>query len=280
MNKQQHIGIDLGGTNIRAGLLEGKSLSSINTKRINAKGTADEVLNDVFELVEKVFSSNVGTIGIGVPGLVDLDKGEVFDVINIPSWKHVALRQILEEKFGVQVFVNNDANCFALGEYHFGKGQGSDHMIGLTIGSGLGTGIIINRKLYAGKHCGAGEFGMMDYKDHYIEYYASGQFFRNVHNIDGELAYKMASDGDRKALGMYDELGTHLGNAIKRILYALDIDRIILGGSVRYAYPFFHESLWNSLGTFAYGKTIDTLKIEISELENAGLLGAAALHLT
>ena len=280
MNNQLHIGIDLGGTNIRAGLLDGKELTSIHSKRINAKGSADEVLDDVFKLVEKLKSGNVGSIGIGVPGLVDLDKGEVFDVINIPSWTHIALRQILEDRFKVPVFVNNDANCFALGEYHFGKGLGTGSMIGLTIGSGLGTGIIIDGKLYAGRHCGAGEFGMMDYKDHYLEYYASGQFFWNIHHIDGETVFKRASAGDATALAMYEELGSHLGNAIKRILYALDINHFVLGGSVRFAYPFFRDSLWSSLETFAYRNTIETLKIESSELENAGLLGAAALYLT
>ena len=77
---------------------------------------------------------------------------------------------------------------------------------------------------------------------------------------------------------MYDELGTHLGNAIKTILYALEVDKIILGGSVRYALPFFETCMWQRLRTFAYKRTIDNLKIEVSELENSGILGAAALH--
>lgn len=280
MENKQHIGIDLGGTNIRTGLLAGKELTTLHSQRINATGTEQEVLEDMFALTDKLVSGEVGSIGIGVPGLVDLDSGDVFDVINIPAWKHVQLKKLMTERYNIPVFVNNDANCFALGEAYFGKGRDSGSMVGLTIGSGLGTGIIINRKLYAGRHCGAGEFGMMDYRDHYLEYYASGQFFRNVYQRDGETVFREAQQGDKEALRMYAELGTHLGNAIQRILYALDVDLIIMGGSVRHAYPYFKDSMWESLRKFAYQKTIATLRIELSELQNAGLLGAATLYCT
>ena len=85
------------------------------------------------------------------------------------------MSQLIEEKFRLPVRVNNDANCFVLGEYHYGKGQGFDSMIGLTIGTGLGSGIIIDKQLFSGCNGGAGEFGMMEYLDHCYEYYASGQ---------------------------------------------------------------------------------------------------------
>ena len=184
----------------------------------------------------------------------------------------------MEERFQVPVLINNDANCFAVGEYYFGKGIERGSMVGLTIGTGLGSGIILNGKLYSGKNCGAGEFGMIDYLDHYIEYYASGQFFKNVYGIDGEEVFEKATDGDERYIRMYREMGTHLGNAIKTILYALEVHHIVLGGSVRHAYSFFQEPMWERINTFAYKQTIDNLKIELSELENSGILGAAALH--
>ena len=176
------------------------------------------------------------------------------------------------------VFINNDANCFALGEFYFGKGKGFDSMIGLTIGTGLGSGVIINKKLYAGRNGGAGEFGMIDYLDKYVEWYASGQFFKNVYKTDGEAVFKNAKEGNKEAIGMYEEMGVHLGNAIKTILYALDIELIILGGSVRHAYPFFSKTVWQSLQNFAFQNAVKNLRIEVSELENSGLLGAAALY--
>ena len=276
--KNQTIGIDLGGTNIRGGLVSEDSLSSILSQKINASGSVDDVLKDLFSLVDKLINSSIQAIGIGVPGLVETEQGIVYDVVNIPSWKQVPLGQLLGDRYGLPVFINNDANCFALGEFYFGKGKGLDSMVGLTIGTGLGSGIIINKKLYAGRNGGAGEFGMIDYLDKYVEYYASGQFFKNVYQADGEAVFKNATEGDEKAIGMYEEMGSHLGNAIKTILYALDMELIVLGGSVRHAYRFFSKTLWQSLQSFAFQNAVKNLRIEVSELQNSGLLGAAALY--
>ena len=277
MNNQT-IGIDLGGTNIRGGLVSESNLSSILSQKVSASGSVDDVLKELFSLIDKLINSSVNAIGIGVPGLVDTEHGIVYDVVNIPSWKQVPLGKLLGDRYHLPVFINNDANCFALGEFYFGKGRGSDSMIGLTIGTGLGSGVIINKKLYAGRNGGAGEFGMIDYLDKYVEWYASGQFFKNVYKTDGEAVFKNAKEGNKEAIGMYEEMGVHLGNAIKTILYALDIELIILGGSVRHAYPFFSKTVWQSLQNFAFQNAVKNLRIEVSELENSGLLGAAALY--
>jgi glucokinase len=278
MNDQKIIGIDLGATNIRAGLVNGNQLSQIISKRINSTGPVEVVMNDIFEMVNNLLDDNVSGIGIGVPGVVDVKQGIVYDVQYIPSWKEVHLKKMMEERFQIPVLVNNDANCFALGEYYFGKGRGSENLIGLTIGTGLGAGIIINHHLFAGPNCGAGEFGMAEYLDHCYEYYASGQFFQNVYHTDGQEVYEKAKAGDRIAQQWYAEMGTHLGNAIKMIMYTYDASFIILGGSVRFAYPYFQKTMWERIKTFAYSQSIANLKIELSELENSGILGAAGLH--
>jgi glucokinase len=273
------IGIDLGGTNIRAGLVKGKQLTSTKSEKIKKDGAAAEIVEQLFALTDGLIDNSVQAIGIGVPGLVHEETGTVFDVLNIPSWKKVPLKQVMEERFKVPVLINNDANCFAVGEYYFGKkGKEGESMVGLTVGTGLGAGIILKGKLYSGKNCGAGEFGMVDYLDKYIEYYASGQFFDNVYHVDGESVFQKAKQGDEASLKMYREMGGHLGSAIKTILYALEVDRIVLGGSVRHAYPFFNESMWDRVRTFAFKRTVEELSIEVSELENSGILGAAALH--
>jgi len=276
--KNQTIGIDLGGTNIRGVLVSEDHLSSVLSQKINSSGSVEEVLKELFSLVDKLIVPSIKAIGIGVPGLVDTEQGIVYDVVNIPSWKQVPLGQLMRDRYHLPVFINNDANCFALGEFYFGKGKGYESMIGLTIGTGLGSGIIIHEKLYAGRNGGAGEFGMIDYLDKYVEWYASGQFFKNVYNTDGEVVFKKAKEGNKEALGMYEEMGVHLGNAIKTILYSLDVGLIILGGSVRHGYPFFEKSLWQSLQNFAFQNAVKNLRIEVSELENSGLLGAAALY--
>ncbi len=278
MNKEVVLGIDMGGTNIRGGLVCENILSDIFSKPINSNGSVDEVLQQLFNLTDGLINTSVKAIGIGVPGLIDLDPGIVFDVINIPSWKEVPLQKWMQGRYKIPVFINNDANCFALGEFYFGKGKDYNSIIGLTIGTGLGTGIIINKKLYPGKNCGAGEFGMADYLDKYFEYYASGQFFKNVYQTDGEEVFENAKNGNTEAKKMYEEMGTHLGNAIKLIIGAYDPEVIILGGSVRHAWEYFNKTMWQRIKTFPYKRVVDGLRIEVSDLKNSGILGAAALY--
>jgi glucokinase len=280
MTKSYHIGIDLGGTNIRGGLVNQSALPGVGvlSRRINAQGSAEEVLAELFSLTDALMNDSVESIGIGVPGLVDKEQGIAYDVVNIPSWKEVSLKKWMEDRYQIPVVIDNDANCFALGEFYFGKGKGFGSMIGLTIGTGLGCGIIINKKLYSGINGGAGEFGMVAYLDRYYEYYASGQFFTNVYQTEGDTVMNDARAGDKKARKMYEEMGTHFGRFVKMLLYSLDIELIVLGGSVRHAWPFFNKTMWAEIQTFAFKRSLNRLRIEISELENAGILGAAALN--
>jgi glucokinase len=272
------IGIDLGATNIRGAVVDDQVISEIISKRINTKGTEQQVLDDVFAIADKLVDNSVKAIGIGVPSVVDVKEGIVYDVQHIPSWKEVHLKQLMEARYHIPVFVNNDANCFALGEYYFGQGKGVDSFVGLTIGTGLGSGIIINKQLYAGTNCGAGEFGMVDYLDHNYEFYCSGSFFQNVYGLNGEEVFKNAKNGDPQALKLYKEMGVHLGNAIKLVMYTYDPELIILGGSVQLAYEYFEQTMWERIKTFGYTKSIGRLQIKRSALENSGILGAAALY--
>ena len=278
MSNEKVIGVDLGATNIRAAVVIKNAISEMHSKRINSSGTVRQVLEDVFEVVDTLADDSATAIGIGVPGVVDVQQGIVYDVQYIPSWREVPLKKWMEERYNLPVFVNNDANCFALGEYYFGKGKGVNSMIGLAIGTGVGAGIIINNKLYSGFNCGAGEFGMVGYLDKVYEFYCSGSFFNNVYQLDGEEVFQRAKKGDGQALKLYEEMGTHLGNAIKMIMYTYDPSLIILGGSVRLAYDFFQQTMWQRIQTFAFRKSAERLKIEISELQNSGILGAAGLY--
>ncbi len=272
------IGIDLGGTHVRAGIVSEGRLENIASVRIPSDGSVDEVLAVIFQLVDPLIDGNIKAIGIGVPSVVDVEKGIVYDVQNIPSWKVVELKKLVEERYRLPVLINNDANCFALGEKYFGKGQKAHSLIGLTIGTGLGAGIIINDKLYPGLNTGAGEFGCVDYLDKYYEYYASGQFFENCYNTNGEVVFQKAQSGDPLSIMILEELGTHIGNAIKMILYTYCPELIILGGSISKSYSFFEKRMWERIHTYIYSNTLEHFHLEISELENGGVLGAAALY--
>ena len=277
MRNGNFIGIDLGGTHARVGLVRTGELSHIATTRIQASGSVEEVLRQIYDLLEGLVTSEIDAIGFGVPSVVDVEKGIVYDVQNIPSWKEIHLKSLFEEKYAVPVQVNNDANCFALGEKYFGKGQGYHSIIGLIIGTGFGAGIIVNDQLYAGVNCGAGEFGMMPYLDSIYEDYCSGQFFELRKGQTGEQLFQQALDGDQGALQIFAEYGEHLGNGIKTILYAYDPEMIILGGAVKAAFKLFKESMWSAIGSFAYPESLKGLKIEVSEFDNIAILGAAAL---
>jgi glucokinase len=269
------LGIDLGGTNLRGGLVTGNAVSGSKSEHINANLSSEKMLDHFFRFTDQLMNDQVKAIGIGVPGLVQ--HGVVYDVVFIPSWKEVRLKEMMESRYNVPVFISNDANCFALGEYYFGKGIGHESMIGLTIGTGLGCGLILNGRLYAGSHGGAGEIGMVAYLDQCYEYYCSGRFFQNVYHSSGEAVFSWARAGDPKALKMYEEMGKHLGNAIKTILFAYDVSLISLGGSVRHAWEFFSASMWDCIRSFPYKQAAENLKIEVSDLQNSAILGAAAL---
>jgi glucokinase len=277
-DKRKIIALDLGGTNLRGACIEAAEPGEIASMKITADGTVEQVLKEIFDFTDRLMDGSVEAIGIGVPGMVDAATGMVYDVQHIPSWKEVNLKALMEQRYGVPVRLNNDANCFALGELHFGSGKGTSSLIGLTIGTGLGAGIIINNTLYEGTTGGAGEFGMAAYLDKNYEYFASGRFFQHVYQTDGASVFQQAKLGNAHALSMYSEFGKHLGNAIKMIMYCYDPSLIILGGAVSHAWPFFSSSMLQQVKQLAYARAVNQLRVLPSVLPNSGLLGAAALH--
>jgi glucokinase len=277
MNKRAVIGVDLGGTNVRAGKIVGQKMVAHCARTITSQGAQDLVLREIHETIAAVFDKQVSAIGIGVPSLVDVDKGIVYTVENIPSWKKVPLKKILEQSFGIPVHVNNDANCFALGEFYFGPGRDYQHLVGMILGTGLGAGIIINGKLYCGRNCGAGEIGKILYKEHTIEYYCSGQFFQHQYGMDGGILYKRARQGDTHALEIFNTFGDNLGQAIMIALYAYDPEIIVLGGSVSKAWPFFQKALHRRLASFTYQHVLARVLIKPARTPIISILGAAAL---
>lgn len=280
MNESSIIAVDLGGTNLRVGRVQGDSVARRCLRAVPSTDNDEVVLKELIAAMKTLFDDEIVAIGIGVPSVVDVDRGIVYSVQNIPSWKEVHLKEELEKVFHVPVHVNNDANCFALGECHFGKGRGYRHIVGLTIGTGLGAGIIIERRLYNGSNCGAGEVGTIPYKGQTIEYYCSGQFFLRECNESGEIIFERASAGDTFAIRAYENFGCEMAQALMIVLYAYDPEIIILGGSVTTALPFFKKTMMETLkSAFAYQHVLNRLMIERSELPDIALLGAAALHL-
>lgn len=272
------LGVDIGGTNLRVGLVEGNGLIHVESVRIKNNGKEHDVIDDLNLLISKFSGNNVQGIGIGVPSVVDSEMGIAYDVQNIPSWKEVHLKKILEKEYNIPVYVNNDANCFTVGEKYFGFGKNYKNIVGLIIGTGLGAGLILNNRLYAGVNYGAGEFGMIPFNQYNYEYYCSGQFFMNKYGISGEEAYRLAEEGNSHAIQMMSCYGSNLGAVIKTILFAIDPEVIVLGGSVSKSYKYFQEAMWKSVNEFAYSHSLEKLKIFVSEINYIAILGAAALY--
>ncbi len=274
---KEYLGIDLGGTNFKVGRVKDGIIISESLNLVNRSLAETELIQTLFKTIDAVITKNVISIGVGVPGILDPVSGVIYDIQNLPMWKEVPLKSILEQRYNLPVFLNNDANCFAKGEKVYGCGKPYSNFVGLSIGTGLGMGIIFNNQLYSGELCGAGEIGMVTYKDGILEHYASSLFFINKYNKNAKELSDLASQGDPKALYAFTEFGVHLGNAINNILYMYAPEAIVIGGSISKSYSLFKKSMENTIKSFAYPKQIELLKIEVSTLSGIAILGAAAL---
>jgi len=271
------IGIDLGATNVRVGRVVGQDLAEVVSAPIAQSEDPETLLTQIKELIQELMHPDVHSIGIGVPSVVDVEKGIVYDVQNIPSWKEVPLKEIIEHEFGIPTWVNNDANCFALGERYFGQAKDRKHVIGLIIGTGFGAGVILNGALVSGAHCGTGEVGMLPYQGSILEHYCSGQFFERFFSETGSEVYEKAVSGDTEAQAKYLSFAKHIAEGIKAILYAYDPEMIVLGGATSKVWSYIEETVWENLSTFSYPQSLKNLIITPSHLEHVAVLGAAAL---
>lgn len=270
------LAIDMGGTKIALGIVENDILLDRLEVKVPKKTSKQALLSLFTDTIDQVITAEIVAIGIGVPGLVDKPNGVIYDLLNVPSWSEVALGDHLKNKYQLPVYIDNDANCFALAEYYLGN-HNVQELVGLALGTGLGSGIISNGQLVNGKSGGAGEFGMIPYLDHFIEYYACGQFFENVHGVKGDEVYNSARQGDKRALSLYEEIGHHIGHAISIIRLAVDPEMIVLAGSVAKGFDYFKDAMWARLSKHPFPSAMKSIEIKVSKLENAPLMGASCL---
>ena len=271
------IGIDLGGTNIRIALVDKGQIIKRASQLCNSQEAKNVIIDQIKDLIRQMLNPSVTGIGIGVPSVVDPAKGIVYNVANIPSWKEVHLKTILEEEFNIPVKLNNDCNCFVLGEHYFGEGKRFSDLVGVTLGTGLGCGIVINKDLYNGSNTGAGEISELPYLEHTYEYYCSTPFFAEVNHVSAIESAQKAAQGDEEALRLWSEFGRHLAEAIKLIVLTYDPPCIVLGGSIANAMSYFETAMHEGLKDFAYPNSIDRLIVYRSEVEDVAILGATML---
>ena len=278
MSMESLIGIDIGGTKIRAGLVEGEHVTNAIQVENPARASVDDILAVLMNTIAQVKNSAISAIGICIPGLVDAENGVVYEIKNIPALSGFPLAETLRQKFGVPVYLNNDANCYAVGEKYFGLGRDYSNIVAFTLGTGLGAGLIIDGKVHNGKVGGAGEFGSLNYLDKTLEYYCSSEFFRRVHGTDSLSLSGLAHQGDDQALRIFHAYGEHIGQAISFALSILDPELVILGGAITHSYDLFERGMKAVLEQYPLKRISTNTRIAVGSLTDSAVLGAAALY--
>ncbi len=308
------IGIDIGGTNLRGALVDGQGNILKRMKILSeADQGIDRLIDNLADFIKDIsLGEEVYDIGIGVPGIMDSENGIVTDAPNIINVDNYPLRSVLDEKLGsnINVVIENDANCAALGEWWMGAARDVDSMIMITMGTGVGGGIIIGDKLWTGVGGMAGEIGHMTiYPDgarcncgNYgcLESYASANAVkRMVHeglkdenvvtnlresviDLDIEdiplIVMEAASRGDEYSLSIWHEVGVALGIGIASLINLLNVDMVVIGGGVSNAWDLFIDSLRKEAGKRAFRAPMGRVRIEKGALgDDAGIIGSAYL---
>jgi len=280
------IGVDLGGTNINAALLnsEGKIIKKYETPTKASKGSKI-IVNNIISAINKVKQEKISGIGIGSPGPLDYKKGIIKNAVNLP-FKNLPLKKIIQDKFKTKTYLDNDANCFGLAEAVFGQGKEHENVVGITLGTGLGGSLIINKKIYRGRS-NAAELGHLTInhkgpisrcKNHgCIETHVSARGIKRLHGYSNPIHIeKLALKGDKEAIETYKKMGYYLGISLTNIAYAFDPNIIIIGGKISNAWNLFYKTMNKTIKERYFGKPP---KIAKSRLKDPGILGAAALVL-
>ncbi len=277
MKNKSIIGVYFNGHHLITGKVKDGKITNKISKEIDYFGTEEFILNETINSIKEVFNDDVIGIGVGAPSVVDVEKGIVYQVRQIPSWKEVHLKDILESYFNVQVYINNDANCLAVGEKYFGVAKNYDNIVSVILDVGVGAGIVFSGHLYSGTNCGAGEFGSIPYKEHDFEYYCGEKFFNDKLGLHSDTLYKRAVKNDKIAFALYEQYGRNLGALIKTVMYSVDPQIVVLSGSISKAFPYFEKEMMKVINTFSYKHSLVNFVVKPSKNQDIAVLGAASL---
>ena len=312
-NNKYAIGVDLGGTSIKLGIVTntGKLVKNISVRTEAEKGPKKVIGNMITGINELNHKSKykISGIGIGCPGVVTPGKGIVENPPNLPGWEKVNIGKIISQEFNRPVFVDNDANAAAIGELTFGNGKNYRSFIMITLGTGVGGGIVINKKIYHGDFGAAGEIGhiSIDFNGPKcncgsygcIEAYAGNNYLRervrtelrkhpeskiwklinnDLSKVSPRNVQLAAETGDAFAKSVIDELGVHLGSAFASLCNVLDISVFIIGGGIAgFGKPLF-DSIKKTISRRVMAPIRPRVRVLPAKLKNdAGIKGASAL---
>lgn len=272
------IGIDIGATKIIFVLMNGQQV--LKTKKILTPKTGDRLVAILKKNIEEMsFGKKIKKIGIGIPGPLNKNRDLILNPPNLKCLWNYPLAKILEKDIGIKTKMDRDVNCFTLGEVVLGVAKEASVVFGITLGSGVGGGIAIKRKIYRGAFGSAGEVGHTIIGDFgCLEEYCSQKFFQRKKYSSIKLQEK-AKKGDLKALKIFKEYGKYLGIGLSNVINLLDPEVIVIGGGIAGAYKFFIKETKKEIKKRVISPTsqkyIKVKKAKLGEL--AGAIGASML---
>lgn len=312
--KRCAIGVDFGGTFVKMARVDehgaiGARASFATTGLKGVPGWLDEVERHVQPLLADMpRDAEWAGIGVGVPGFVDYAKGFVHDLTNVPGWTAVPLAELLAKRFGKPARVDNDVNAMAVGECTYGAGQSYQHAVFLTLGTGVGGGLLVNNNLYRGAYSMAGEIGHVSIDMNGVaspmgkggvEQYVGNKRIveRTLRELDAgrassilaraggqreavtpKIVCEAAEAGDALALEIFDFVADCLATMMASVAYLLQPQAFIVGGGVSAAGPVLFEPLRRHLDERLNPHFAERLVIKRAELGNdAGVIGSATL---
>lgn len=315
MVKKYNIGVDIGGTNVKIALVDQKGAivysNSVPTRaEMGYEYTVKNIKETIYTSIKEsdVTIDSIGGIGFGLPGQINSEAGVVRLLPNIPGWVNVPLGQIIEDEFKVKCKIDNDVRVATLGEFTYGAGQGCKNLVCITVGTGVGSGIIVNGQLVRGASMSAGEIGHMILQAHEgpicgcgntgcLEAFASGpsivqlakeylsggksakfEELANGREITPFMVYEAAMQGDAVAKRIFAIVGEWLGIALTSVVNLLNPEKIIIGGGVSQAGNFLIDPIRKTINERAIKVSADAVEVVTAKLgERAGVIGASLL---
>ena len=317
-HKPPVVAIDIGGTKIITACIsaDGQVLAKDRFPTLADEGP-EAVINRMFSSIDRLLSQNnmepaqIHSIGIAAAGAIDFKDGVISESPNMPGWHNIALRDIMQEKYGLNTFLVNDASAAALGEFSFGAGKGTRNMVLLTLGTGIGGGIIVNGELYTGATGSAGEIGHMTIEANgpqctcgstgCLEKLAAGMAIASnaqerarsgektslfemaggkIENITAETVSSAARNGDTLALDVINRAAFYLGVGLANLVNIFNPEVIVIGGGMAKMGDILLEPARELVRVRAFSLLVQAVRIVTAELGNeAGIYGASVFAL-
>lgn len=312
---KNRIGIDVGGTNVKIALVDSNGkIGYSNTIPTRAEMGYEYTINNMKQAIKdlltetKLSAKDIEGIGFGLPGQVDFKSGIVRLITNIPGWVEIPLAKMIEDEFHIPTRIDNDVRCAALGELNFGAGKGCQNLICITVGTGIGSGLIINGKLVRGASNAAGEIGHIKLQMHdgpicgcgdtgCLEAFASGpaivamaeeyilggkstkyREMANGNDITPFIVAEAAKAGDAVAKRIFTRMGEYIGIGMASVVNLLNPEKIIIGGGVADAGDILLNPLKETIKNRAMKIAGETVEVVPAQLGNtAGVIGASLL---